>query len=62
MHPKKQSTQGKRYMHPMITGALFTTTKVWKQLKSTEQMNGKRIFGVYTHTHTHTQNEILLSH
>ena len=45
-------------MHPMITGALLTTTKVWKQLKCTEQMNGKRICGVYTHTH----NDILLSH
>ena len=52
--PKKdKNTNSRRYMHPNVHSALFTTAKRGKQPRcsSTDKWIKK---SVYTHTHTHT--------
>ena len=60
---ENENTNLKRYIHPNVHSSiiLFTTTKIWKQLKCLSIYNWiQNVQCVYIYTHTH--NGMLLGH
>ena len=40
----------------MLTAALFTIAKIWKQPSVHQQMDKEDVVYIHTHAHTHTMN------